>query len=47
LGVREANCVRCFFAMCAAVQERAARYQRDFGTVPRFRGGLHGGTVTV
>lgn len=46
-GVRAANCVRCFFWGRAAVAREAARYTHDFGTVPRFRGGLHGGTVTA
>jgi len=47
LGIREANCVRCFFAIRAAIDREAARYARDFGVVPRFRGGLHGGPVTA
>jgi adenylate cyclase len=47
LGVRAANCVRCFFGIRAAVERDLARYERDFGTAPRFRGGLHGGTVTA
>ena len=46
-GVRAANCVRCFFWGRDAVAREAARYTRDFGTVPRFRGGLHGGAVTA
>jgi adenylate cyclase len=46
-GVRAANCVRCFFGIREAVIGAAARYERDFGIVPRFRGGLHGGTVTA
>ena len=45
-GVRAANCVRCFFAIGTAVERNAGRYDVDFGIVPRFRGGLHGGTVT-
>ena len=36
----------CFFAIRAAVTRHAARYEREFGVVPRFRGGLHGGSVT-
>jgi adenylate cyclase len=28
-----------------AVARRAAEYEAEFGVVPRFRGGLHGGTV--
>jgi adenylate cyclase len=46
-GVRAANCVRCFFWSQAAVAREGARYARDFGTVPRFRAGLHGGMVTA
>lgn len=46
-GVREGSCVRCFFWGREALAREAARYTRDFGAVPRFRGGLHGGTVTA
>jgi adenylate cyclase len=46
-GLRGANCVACFFAIRDAVTRRAADYTRAFGTVPRFRGGLHGGLVTA
>ncbi|HEY2992705.1 MAG TPA: adenylate/guanylate cyclase domain-containing protein [Methylomirabilota bacterium] len=45
-GVRAANCVRCFFDIRATVEREAGRYRRDFGVVPQFRGGLHGGLVT-
>ena len=46
-GVRAANCVRCLFWGRDAVARAASRYTRDFGTVPRFRAGLHGGPVTA
>ena len=46
-GFRHAGCVRCFFLIQDAVARSAADYQRDFGVVPRFRAGLHGGTVTA
>jgi adenylate cyclase len=46
-GVRAANCVRCFFAIRAAIAREAARYRHQFGAVPAFRGGLHGGAVTA
>jgi len=46
-AVRSANCVRCFFGIREAIARDAARYERDFGVVPHFRGGLHGGTVTA
>jgi adenylate cyclase len=47
VGIRDAGCVRCFFGIRAAVARQAARYADDFDVVPRFRGGLHGGTVTA
>lgn len=46
-GLRAAGCVRCFFEIRAVVQREPARYERDFGVVPAFRGGLHGGPVTA
>ena len=46
-GLRANNCVRCFFEVRGAIARGAAGYERDFGAVPRFRGGLHGGTVTA
>jgi adenylate cyclase len=46
-GTRGAACVRCFFGIRAVVDGRAAQYEREFGAAPRFRGGLHGGTVTA
>jgi adenylate cyclase len=47
VGTRAAACVRCFFGIRAAVGARAAHYEAEFGVVPRFRGGLHGGMVTA
>jgi len=46
-GVSEANCIRCFFRVRDVIAGAAGRYERDFGVVPRFRAGLHGGTVTA
>ena len=46
-GVRAANCVRCFFGIRQVVASQATRYEADFGVVPRFRAGLHGGAVTA
>jgi adenylate cyclase len=46
-GIRDAHCVRCFFGIRAAVARGADGYRRDFGVVPHFRGGLHGGPVTA
>ena len=46
-GLRGANCVRCFFLIRDAIAAGAARYEREFGARPAFRGGLHGGVVTA
>jgi adenylate cyclase len=46
-GVRDANCIRCFFLVRDVIARAAARYEQDFGVVPHFRAGLHGGTVTA
>jgi adenylate cyclase len=46
-AVRSANCVRCFFSIRTTLEANAVRYAAEFGTVPRFRGGMHGGAVTA
>jgi len=46
-GIRDASCVRCFFSIADAIERGASAYERDFGDVPRFRGGLHGGEVVA
>ena len=45
-GLRGAGCIRCFFAIRDVVARARRRYDGDFGAVPAFRGGLHGGDVT-
>ncbi|MGA8258694.1 MAG: adenylate/guanylate cyclase domain-containing protein [Arenicellales bacterium] len=46
-AVKDARCVRCVLAIQALVAARAQWYQGEFGTVPRFRVGMHGGPVVV
>jgi len=46
-AVRSGGCVQCVLAMQALVAERADWYRREFGVVPRFRVGMHGGPVVV
>jgi adenylate cyclase len=46
-GLRAANCIRCFFLIRPAVLRDCGRYEGEFGALPTFRGGLHGGTVTA
>ncbi len=46
-GVRNANALRCFFALEDTIAGRAERYFAAFGVVPKFRAGLHCGPVIV
>lgn len=46
-GLKGADCVRCFFLIDDRIARGAAEYERDFGVVPAFRAGLHGGVVTA
>ena len=47
VGLAQANCLRCFFAMQRRIAARQAYYQRTYGTVPVFKAGAHGGLVTT
>jgi class 3 adenylate cyclase len=38
---------RCFFAAEERMTELAPAYRREFGLAPRFRAGIHAGTVVV
>ena len=46
-GLRKNNCLKCFYNMQDALQQRAERYQEKYGIVPEFKAGLHCGLVTV
>jgi adenylate cyclase len=42
-AVEEANCIRCFQKIEAVVKSRADHYLKNYGLVPEFKAGLHGG----
>jgi len=46
-GLPEANCLRCFFLMQAAVAKRSAFYLATYGLVPAFKAGMHCGPVVT
>jgi len=46
-AVLNARCLECFVAIEARMASLANEYRREFGTVPRFRAGLHSGPVIV
>jgi adenylate cyclase len=46
-GLENARCLRCYFGICDRIETKSSLYERDFGVVPRFRAGLHGGRVVA
>src|SRR5271170_361359 len=44
---RNAQSLRCFFAIEERMTELAPSYAQEFGVVPRFRAGIHAGSVVV
>lgn len=46
-ALEDARCVRCVFDVQSLLEARRDEYQRQFGVVPRFRVGMHGGPVVV
>ena len=46
-GLENARCLRCYFGICDRIRAKSSLYQRDFGVVPRFRVGVHGGPVVA
>lgn len=46
-GLKDANCVRFFFALEEQIAERASEYRQRFDVVPGFKAGLHIGRVVA
>ncbi|MGB5872430.1 MAG: adenylate/guanylate cyclase domain-containing protein [Bacteroidota bacterium] len=46
-GVRDANCMECFFRCQDAIHAKASYYQGKYGVVPEFKAGIHSGKVAV
>ncbi len=47
LGVENANCLRCVFAIHKLLSDRAERYRELVGWSPEFRAGLHCGPIVI
>ncbi len=45
--VKNARCVNCYIAICKRIAAVEPFYKREFGIVPSFRVGLHGGPVVA
>ena len=46
-GIKDHNCIRCFFAMGNDLGKRSPYYQQEYGKIPAFKAGLHFGLVTT
>jgi adenylate cyclase len=44
-GLREANCISCYFGVAAAIAQVSDKYERRYGFVPTFKAGYHFGAV--
>lgn len=46
-GLKDNNCILCFFAMKEALKEKSETYNQRFGVTPQFKAGFHMGKVTT
>jgi adenylate cyclase len=46
-GLRNANCINCYFGVVGAIAKLADAYEKKYGFVPEFKAGYHSGTVTA
>jgi adenylate cyclase len=46
-GLRDWNCLRCFFKIENEIANRKMHYQHRYGFLPTFKAGMHAGAATV
>ncbi|MGB3149789.1 MAG: adenylate/guanylate cyclase domain-containing protein [Maribacter sp.] len=46
-GIKNNNCINCFFTMKEALKKKTDWYNKTFGVAPTFKAGLHLGEVTT
>jgi adenylate cyclase len=46
-GIRENNCLECYFQIEDRIRERRGDYERKYGVSPRFSAGVHCGNVVI
>ncbi|MEK7249189.1 MAG: adenylate/guanylate cyclase domain-containing protein [Bacteroidota bacterium] len=44
-GLKEANCINCYFRIAAAIHLQSGKYEKRYGFVPAFKAGYHYGPV--
>ncbi len=47
MATKDARCLECVFDIQELMTAQSPRYEADFGVVPRFRAGMHGGPVVA
>jgi len=47
LAIKDARCLLCVFDIQDLIVTQAPRYEKEFGVVPRFRTGMHGGAIVA
>lgn len=46
-GIKENACIECYFAFRKKLSKRRDFYEQEFGLVPEFKAGVHGGELVV
>ena len=46
-GIKNNNCIKCFFLLQEKFHQKAGWYHDQFGVVPSFKAGIHAGVVTT
>ena len=46
-GVKENKCIDCYFEFQRKLLDRKDYYEKEFGIIPEFKAGLHGGELVV
>ena len=46
-GLKNAHCIRCFFAMRESLRSNQAKFREEFGIEIDFKAGIHLGEVTI
>ncbi len=46
-GVKNANCIRCFYNIRETISRNSAEYMEKYGVIPDFKAGIHCGKVTI
>src|SRR4030095_2713370 len=44
-GLKNNNCIQCFFAMKAVIKKQIEKYNEKFGVLPEFKAGFHFGKM--